>query len=444
MKRFSWPLLIFFTLIAVWLSIPPLSVKIPFISKPVAIKPQNPSLTIFGRKIVLDKGFRFGLDLQGGSELRFSLDTSKLPSQDVEDAVNAARNIIERRVNFFGISESQVLLLKNGNQYSVLVDLPGQKNPQEAVDQIGKTAQLDFREYAVREVKQGTESAFVPYFIPSKLTGKFLKKAALVFDPNTGDPQISLAFNAEGTKMFAALTKKNITKPLAIYLDNNLLTAPTVQQEIKTGEAVITGKFTIDEAKELIFSLNAGALPLPIRLVEQKTIEATLGARNIRMSIIAGIIGLWSVVLFMVLLYRKEGVIAVVSLLLYAIYSITIYKTVGIVLTMSGIAGFILSIGMAVDSNILIYEKIKEERLRLKNESLAVKVGFLSALQAIKEANINTLLVCFVLLNPFNFSFLPEFGIVKGFAITLGLGVLVSLFTGVVITKNILWKVYKI
>jgi len=444
MNKKKWALLALLILFSVWAVLPLLLVTIPYTEKEITLKPEEIKVSIFGKELNFQNKIRLGLDLQGGSHLLFLLDTNKLLKENVTEATNAARDIIEKRVNFFGVAEPQIFLLKDGQKYKVSVDLAGNKNPQEAIKLIGRTVQLDFREYQTKKVQQGTESAVVPYFVPSKLTGQYLKKATLVFDQQTGKPQISLLFDEQGKKIFATLTKKNIKKPLAIFLDNQLLTAPVVQQEIKDGKAVITGEFSIEEAKELVNSLNAGALPVPIKLLEQKTVEATLGKENVQKSLFAGVIGLLSVVVFMVGVYRKEGVVAGISLGLYALFSLALYKLLGIVLTMSGIAGFILSVGMAVDANILIYERIKEEKRKINDQPRAVRTGFFRALSAIKSANINTLLICLILFNPFNFAFLPQFGAVRGFALTLALGVILGLFTGVFITKNILWKIYKI
>jgi len=426
-----------------WLAAPAITLKLPR-DKKLVLKPKELNLNILGRKVEINNQYKLGLDLQGGSHLVFLVDTKKIPKNDIESAVEGARNIIEKRVNFFGVSEPSIYLLNDRGTYKISVDIPGNKNPKEAIKQIGKIAKLDFREYFTREVKQGTVSAQMPYFLPTKLGGQFLQRAALVFDQQGGKPQVSLSFNKEGRRLFAEITKRNVQKPLAIFLDGQLLTAPIVQQEIRDGQAVITGSFTVEEAKILVNSLNAGALPAPIRLLEQKTVEATLGQANIQKSIFAGLLGLVFVVVFMIVVYKKEGLIATISLLAYAILSLAIYKTLGIVLTISGIAGFLLSIGMAVDANILIYERIKEEKKLLHDQQRAVRSGFFRALGAIKSANLNTLLVCFVLFNPLNFAFLPSFGMVRGFALTLALGVLLGLFTGVFITKNILWKIYKI
>ena len=244
--------------------------------------------------------------------------------------------------------------------------------------------------------------------------------------------------------MFGQITKRSVKKPLAIFLDTMLVTSPVVQQEITTGTAVITGDFTVDEAKELVNALNAGALPAPVRLIEQSSVEPTVGKDNVQRSIWAGMVGIASVAIFMIIVYGKNGLYSFISLGLYALMSVFIYQYVGIVLTLSGIAGLLLSVGMAVDANILIYERIKEEELEQKDKKIATRIGFDKALAAIKEANINTLLIAFILFNPFNFSFFPLFGSVRGFAATLTIGVLLSLFTGVVVTKNILWWAYGI
>lgn len=437
-----FPVLLF--LLIFWLVLPPISFTLPQHNKTIVLKPKKIQLKFFNKTININNEFRLGLDLQGGSHLVFAINTAGFKNEDKVSAAEASRNIIEKRINFFGVAEPQVYLLKEGKNYRVSVDIPGNKNPQEAIDQIGRTAQLDFREYKLKETKQGTESAQIPYFAPTNLNGRYLKKAVLVFDQQTGKPQISLSFNQKGKQLFKIITTRNIQKPLAIFLDNRLLTAPVVQQPITDGNAVITGEFTVEEAKALINSLNAGALPAPIKLIEQKTVEATLGQENIRQSLFAGLFGLLCVGVFMVILYKKEGFVALASLLIYAIISMALYKVLGIVLTISGIAGFLLSVGMAVDANILIYERIKEEKILLKDEVTAVRSGFFRALSAIKSANFNTILVCLILFNPFNLSFLPEFGAVRGFALTLLLGVVLGLFTGVFITKNILWRVYKI
>jgi len=276
------------------------------------------------------------------------------------------------------------------------------------------------------------------------LTGKNVKKASVTFDSQTGKPQVALSFSKSGADLFAKITQRNLNKPVAIFLDNFILSAPTVQSVISDGNAVITGNFTVDQAKALAQSINSGALPLPIKLVEQRNIGPTLGETEVRKSVYAGMIGLLMVLFFMVVTYRKLGVIASTALLIYSLISLAIFRGLPVVLTLPGIAGFILSIGMAVDSNILIFERIKEEQRLGKDFDIAIKLGFGRAIDAIKDANITTLLVAFILFNPLNWEFLPQFGMVRGFALTLAVGVATSLFTGVVITKRLIETFYKV
>ncbi len=441
-KSFIFVLLL--SVFSLWLVLPAGKINLPGTKSGVLLKKENNTINVLNKEIKINQEFRLGLDLQGGSHLVFELGMNKIPKTQKEDAADASKNIIEKRVNFYGVGEPQIFLLKDGGRYKVSVDIPGNKNADEAVALIGKTAELNFREQKIKEIKQGTESAQVAYFEKTNLSGKHLKKANLSYDQKNGKPVVELVFNKEGTGIFAELTKENLNKPLAIYLDDELLTSPVVQSVIKNGTAVISGEFTVEEAKNYKDSINAGALPTSIKLISQETVEATLGAENVRMSMVAGLVGLLCVAVFMVLVYKKEGLVAVFSLGLYALFSGAIYKFFGIVLTLSGIAGLVLSIGMAVDSNILIYERIKEEILKDQDREKAVRLGFLKALSAIKSANINTLLVCLILFNPLNYDFLPMFGSIRGFAVTLSIGVVLSLFTGVFITKNLLWKLYKI
>lgn len=239
------------------------------------------------------------------------------------------------------------------------------------------------------------------------------------------------------------MTKKNIGKPVAIVVDNFIISAPVVQQEIIEGNAVISGNFTTDEAKKLAISINSGALPLSIKLVEQKNIGPSLGASEVKKSVYAGMLGLFMVLAFMIVYYGKLGWIASLALIIYGLISFAIFRLIPVVLTLPGVAGFILSIGMAVDSNILIFERIKEELRKGKDFDVATRLGFGRAIDAIKDANITTLVVSFILFNPLNWEFLPQFGMVKGFALTLAIGVGTSLFTGIVITKRLINIFYK-
>ncbi|KKQ24622.1 MAG: Preprotein translocase subunit SecD [Candidatus Roizmanbacteria bacterium GW2011_GWC1_37_12] len=399
------------------------------------------NFSFFGLKIRKDFKTSFGLDLKGGSHLVFEADTKKVKSEDLQDALSSARDIIEKRVNFFGVSEPTVQNLKSGSNYRIGVDLPGVEKVDEAIALIGRTAQLTFREEKILDEKVASPT---PVLVETGLTGKHIKKANVDFNQQDGKPQVGLSFNSEGSKLFGDITKRNIGKPLAIVVDNFLVSAPTVQQAILDGSAVITGNFTVDEAKKLAIAINSGALPLSIKLVEQKNIGPTLGASEVKKSVYAGLIGLTAVLLFMIFYYGKLGLIASLALIIYGLISMAIFRTIPVVLTLPGVAGFILSIGMAVDSNILIFERIKEELRKGREFDIAVRLGFGRAIDAIKDANVTTLTVAFILFNPLNWEFLPQFGMVRGFALTLAIGVATSLFTGVVITKRLINAFYKL
>lgn len=384
-----------------------------------------------------------GLDLRGGSHLVFNTDVSKLKKEDVADALNSARDIIERRVNFFGVSEPSVQTLQSGTKYRIIVDLPGIDKVADAVKLIGRTAQLSFNEEAEEKKVSTTSSILERLTKNTGMNGAHIKKASVRFDSQTGKPQVALDFTKEGADFFAKVTQKNVGKPVAIFLDNFLLSAPVVQQPILDGNAVITGDFTIEEAKQLAISINSGSLPIPIQLVEQRNIGPTLGAAEIRKSIFAGTVGLFAVLGFMIMYYGKLGLVATIALIIYGFISLAIFRLIPVVLTLPGVAGFILSIGMAVDSNILIFERIKEELRKNKPFDIAVRFGFGRAIDAIKDANITTITVALILFNPLNWDFLPQFGLVRGFALTLLVGVATSLFTGVVITRRLIEIFYK-
>lgn len=369
-----------------------------------------------------------GLDLAGGSHLVFEADTLDLPGEKKKDAITALRDVIERRVNLFGVAEPNVQTASFEGRDRVIVELPGVRDTKEAIDIIGKTAQLVFAEVIDKE--EGD-------LIPTDLTGAYLKEASVVFDRNTGKPAVSIRFSKEGGEKFASLTEKNLGKPLVILLDNQLVSAPIVQEKITGGSAQITGDFSLDEAKNLAIQLNAGALPVSVLLVEERTVGPTLGAESVEKSIKAGLVGLAMVLFFMILAYGKLGFLADMALIIFGILTLALYKLIPVVLTLPGIAGFLLSVGMAVDSNILIFERFKEERKR-RDFANALEVSFGRAWDSIRDANIATLVTAFILANPLDFSFLHTSGPVRGFAITLALGIGISLFTGVVVTRNLL------
>lgn len=385
-----------------------------------------------------------GLDLKGGSSLIFDVDTSKVSKDNLQDALESARDIVERRVNFFGVSEPSVRTIKSGDKYRIAVDLPGLQNVSEAVSLIGSTAQLSFKEEAPIAPEIATNTpAFLRLTKETGLTGQDVKKASVTFNQENGQPQVLLEFSEKGTKLFADISTRNVGKSVAIYLDQDILSAPVVQTPILDGNAVINGDFDTDGAKQLAISINSGALPLPIKLVEQRNIGPSLGAVEVQRSLVAGIVGLLMVMIFMIIYYGRLGVIACIGLMIYGLLSLTIFRAIPIVLTLPGIAGFILTIGMAVDANILIFERIKEELRKGRELQPAVRLGFGRAMDAIKDANVTTLLVSFILFNPLNWEFLPQFGLVRGFALTLAIGVLMSLFTGVVVTRRLIQMFYK-
>lgn len=404
--------------------------------------PSQINFNFYGLNVKKDFTTKLGLDLKGGSSLIFEANTAKVKKEDLNDSLNSARDVIERRINFFGVTEPQIQTIKTGNKYRLSVDLPGINNYEEAIKLIGQTAQLTFRELPDGKIAT-TTPIFVQLTKDTGLSGIHILKSTVEFNSQDGKPEVGLKFNKKGADLFAEITKRNIGKPVGIFLDNIPLTTPNVQTEILDGSAVITGNFTTDEAKKLTIAINSGALPLPIKLVEQKNIGATLGEVEVKKSIYAGTIGLIMVLLFMIIYYGRLGFIASLALIIYGLISLFIFKAIPLVLTLPGVAGFILSIGMAVDSNILIFERIKEEQRKGRDFDIAVRLGFGHAIDAIKDANITTLIVAFILFNPLNWEFLPQFGMVRGFALTLAIGVGTSLFTGVVITKRLIDLFYK-
>ena len=398
--------------------------------------PTRPSIDFkFGRfHLFRDLEIKQGIDLAGGTHLVFQADMSRIASQDRDSAIEAVRNNIERRVNLFGLTEPLIQTSKIGEEYRLVVELAGVKDINQAIDLIGQTAQLDFRELA----PEATTAATLADYHSTGLTGKDLTRSQVQFDRNTGAPEVGLKFSDEGAKKFSEITGRNVGKPVAIFLDQFPITNPLVREQITTGEAVITGEFTLDEAKKMSIQLNAGALPVPIKIIEQRNIGATLGTESIQKSIQAGIVGLLMVVGFMAAYYGRLGVIADFALIIYGLVTLALYKLIPVTLTLPGIAGFILSVGMAVDANILIFERMKEEVRAGKPRLLAMELGFGRAWDSIRDANVCTLITCFILFNPFGWNFLNVSGMVRGFALTLGLGVALSLFTGIVVSRTLL------
>ncbi len=384
---------------------------------------------------------KLGLDLQGGTQLVLQAKMDQIASESRDNALESAKEVIERRVNLFGVSESLIQTSKIGDNRRILVDLPGVKDASEAADLVGKTALLEFRELVATDSAEASGSGMTD--APTGLTGADLKKAQVVFSQGGGNSgaQVSIEFSPEGSQKFAEITKRNIGKPLAIFLDNEYISAPTVQQEIIGGNAVISGNFSTEEAKSLSIQLNAGALPVPIEIVEQRVIGPSLGAESVKASVIAGVIGLITIMLYMAVYYGLWGIIADIALIIYTIFVLAIFKTglfliPPVTLTLPGIAGFILSIGMAVDANILIFERMKEELRWGKSRRQALELGFDRAWSSIRDSNISSLLTAAIL-------YFIGTGLVKGFAITLAIGVLVSMFTAISVTRTILKLIIK-
>lgn len=379
---------------------------------------------------------KLGLDLSGGSHLVFEADMKDVEGVDRDAALSSARETVERRVNLFGVSEPIVRESKIGDSYRVVVELPGLTDVSEAVSLIGQTAQLEFWELREAELpdRKATPSA---QFVSTGLTGRELVRSRVEFSPDTGQPVVGFEFSDRGAQMFGDITGRNIGKQIAIVLDGQIVTAPTVQGII-TSRGVITGNFSLEAARNLSIQLNSGALPVPLKVVEQRTVGPTLGQESIEKSIMAGLVGILAVATFMILYYGRMGILSVLALIIYGVFTFSLFKLIPVVFTLPGIAGFLLSVGMAVDSNILIFERFKEEIRRGLGFSDALESAFGRAWDSIRDANIATLLTCFILFNPFNWSFLLSSGPVRGFAATLAIGVLTSLFTGVVVTRTLL------
>jgi len=404
---------------------------------------QKPALDFyfFGQHIYKDYELKQGLDIQGGMQVTLRANMDNLPAEDHASALESAREIIARRIDLYGVGESTIRTARQDQDYRLVVELPGIDDPAQALQLLGSTAQLSFRlQTPLDETLTATASAetFLNSFSETGLTGKQLKRAMAQLDPQSGRPTIALEMNAEGRELFAQVTKAHMGEVLAIFIDDVPLMMPVISATILDGRAVITGDFTVEEAKNLSIQLNAGALPVAIEVLEQKSIGASLGADSIAQSVRAGLIGLALLMVFMVIIYGWLGVAADLSLLIYAVLTLALYKVFGVVLTLPGIAGLILTIGMAVDANILIFERMKEELRAGSAYDKAMELGFGRAWDSIKDANLASILTALVLINPLNWSLLNTSGAVRGFGMTFLLGTLLSLFTGVVVSRLLL------
>jgi len=388
--------------------------------------------------------FKFGLDLNGGTHLTYRADTSKLSASEISGAMDSLRKTVERRINIFGVSEPIVQVEKGslfGHEQDanrLIVELPGITNVDEAVKMIGKTPILEFRledkkdelsKISSTSTDEQIKKAFDLAYKPVGLTGSQLQKASLQFIQGSPSPAISLTFNEEGRKLFSDLTKNNVGKEMAIFLDGKILSAPVIREEIPNGQAQITGQFTAEEAKQLVQDLNFGALPLPISLIETQSIGATLGSNTLNAGAMALLYALAAVFIFMIIWYRLPGIIACFALLFYVVLNLLAFKFIPVVLTASGIAGFVLSIGMAVDANVLIFERIKEEMRKGLSTYDAVKEGTKRAWSSIRDGNLTSLISAVILF------YLSGAAVVKGFALVYGIGILISMISAVLISK---------
>ena len=512
--------------------------------------------------------FHLGLDLKGGTHLLYQADTSKIDNQDADSAVEGVRDVIERRVNAFGVAEPVVQVNKSqAGDYRIIVELAGIKDVNQAINMIGETPLLEFKEQNpsftnqqinltpeqqkeldtyneaaskkaeeinkralagedfaklskefsedpgskdnggdldwatkgtfVKEfekaifddlksgqitpapvksqfgyhiikkmderqaqevgatatvngtttpveinntevlsahilIKTKTAADIVPpvdQWLNTQLSGKHLKRASVQYTQNTGEPEVSLEFNDEGGKLFEEITERNVGKPVAIFLDGNPISVPTVNEKITGGKAVITGRFNLKESKDLVEKLNAGALPVPIELISQKTVGPSLGKKSVEQSLLAGLWGLLAVAAFMLLYYRLPGLISVLALTIYTLIVLALFKLLNVTLTLSGIAGFIMSIGMAVDANVLIFERLKEELRNGRSYGSALEEGFKRAWPSIRDSNVSTFITCAILL-------WVGTSVMKGFAVTLAIGIAVSMFSAIAVSRS--------
>lgn len=371
--------------------------------------------------------FRFGLDVAGGSHLIYQADVSKVDQTEVKGAMSALREVVERRVNIFGVSEPIVQTEETfSGDHRLVVELPGVTDLDEATQIIGKTPALEFK---LQEVDSEGEVSYRDI----GLTGRLVNRAQLNFSNNGGisEPIVTLNFNNEGATIFGDITEQNIGGVLGIFLDGEPISTPVIQEEIRGGTATISGNFTPESARELVRDLNFGALPLPITLLSSSSIGPSLGQETLEAGVVAGLFGLALVALFMVVWYRVPGVIAVLALLIYGVVVLALFKVMPVTLTAAGLAAVILSIGMAVDANVLIFERMKEELKGGETLDGAIKNGFSRAWPSIRDSNLSSLISAAVL-------FWFGTALIKGFALVFALGILASMLSAITVSRTLL------
>ncbi len=389
--------------------------------------------------------FKLGLDLSGGTHLVYKADLAQVDKTQTEEAMNSLRDVIERRINVFGVSEPVVTVIRGGladnGEERLGIDLPGVTDVKKAIEMIGQTPTLEFK--TENSDKNAVQTATVDAsgkvvlnmdanYIPTELTGRYLDRAIVEFDPTTGEPVVSLQFDKEGSDLFQKITKENVGKTVAIFLDGNIISSPVVNEAISGGKAQISGNFKPQEAKDLVQRLNSGALPVPISLVSTQTIGASLGDEATHAGVKAAIIGFLAIALFLIVWYRLPGFIAVLSLSIYTATMLALFKVVPVTLTAAGIAGFVISLGIAVDANVLIFERIKEELRNGKNAAEAIHNGFKRAWFSVRDSNFSSLITGVLL-------FWFGTALIKGFALVFMIGVIVSMVSAVSITRIFLY-----
>lgn len=408
--------------------------------------------------------FKFGLDLAGGSQLTYNADVSKIAPEEIPELMEVLRVVIEKRINIFGVSEPNVQVEKSSivagqESHRLIVELPGVTNVEDAIVNIGKTPLLEFKlvDEEIMAAKQSAEALKanatsgavignvkvngesvdeMNEFKDTGLTGRYLSSSRLEFTQGTGgqmagEPVVSIVFNEEGADLFEKITRENTGESLAIFLDGEMISAPRINEAITGGKAVISGGFDANEAKILAQNLSFGALPVPIELASTQTIGGALGEKALGAGVYAGVLGFVLLSLFMILWYRVPGIVAVVALFIYVVLMLALFQLIPVVITAAGIAGLILSVGLAVDANVLIAERIKEELIAGKDVQHAISEGFARAWLAIRDSNIAHIIAAVVL-------FWFGTSLIKGFALVFGLGVVVSMLSAITISRTLL------